>query len=42
LIRVQEVDGDQVNGTDVKENVVSFKVPEVDKAVIQIEFNREE
>jgi ribosome maturation factor RimP len=42
LIRVQEVDGDQVSGTDVKENIVSFKVPEVDRAVIQIEFNREE
>lgn len=42
LIRVQEVDGDQVSGTDAKENAVSFKVPEVDRAVIQIEFNREE
>jgi ribosome maturation factor RimP len=42
LIRVHEVEGDQVKGTDAKENAVSFKVPEVDKAVIQIEFNREE
>lgn len=42
LIRVQEVEGDQVIGTDAKENAVSFGVPEVDKAVIQIEFNREE
>lgn len=42
LIRVQEVNGDQVSGTDAKENAVSFKVPEVDRAVIQIEFNREE
>jgi ribosome maturation factor RimP len=47
LIRVHEVDGDQVIGTDAKEtdateNAVSFRVTEVDKAVIQIEFNREE
>jgi ribosome maturation factor RimP len=42
LIRVQDVEGDQVIGTDAKENAVSFRVPEVDKAVIQIEFNREE
>jgi ribosome maturation factor RimP len=47
LIRVQEVNGDQVVGIDSKatdgnENAVSFRVPEVDKAVIQIEFNREE
>lgn len=42
LIRVQKVDGDQVIGTDGKESPLSFKVSEVDKAVIQIEFNREE
>jgi hypothetical protein len=52
LIRVHEVDGDQVTGTDNKETgnkevnnengAVSFRVTEVDKAVIQIEFNREE
>jgi len=42
LIRVQDVEGDQVIGIDAKENPVSFSVPEVDKAVIQIEFNREE
>lgn len=42
LIRVQSVEGDQVSGTDAKGNAVSFQVPEVDKAVIQIEFNREE
>lgn len=47
LIRVQEVDGDQVIGADnkdaqSKDNSVTFKVSEVDKAVIQIEFNREE
>ena len=42
LIRVQEVEGELVRGTDAKENAVSFRVPEVDKAVIQIEFNREE
>jgi ribosome maturation factor RimP len=42
LIRVQEVEGDLVSGTDAKENAVSLRVPEVDKAVIQIEFNREE
>ena len=42
LIRVQDVEGDQVIGTDAKENAVTFRVPEVDKAVIQIEFNREE
>jgi ribosome maturation factor RimP len=52
LIRVLEVDGDQVTGTDNKETgnkevnnengAVSFRVTEVDKAVIQIEFNREE
>ncbi len=42
LIRVRSVEGDQVNGTDAKGNVVSFEVPEVDKAVVQIEFNREE
>jgi ribosome maturation factor RimP len=52
LIRVHEVDGDQVTGTvnkefgnketDSEESTVSFRVPEVDKAVIQIEFNREE
>lgn len=47
VIRVQEVDGDQVIGADnkdaqSKDNSVTFKVSEVDKAVIQIEFNREE
>lgn len=42
LIRVQEVEDDQVKGTDASENPVSFKALEVDKAVIQIEFNREE
>jgi ribosome maturation factor RimP len=52
LIRVHEVDGDQVTGTvnkefgnketDSEESTVSFRVPDVDKAVIQIEFNREE
>ena len=52
LVRVLEVDGDQVTGTvnkefgnketDSEESAVSFRVPEVDKAVIQIEFNREE
>jgi ribosome maturation factor RimP len=43
LVRVQEVDGDQVTGTvGSEESTVSFRVSEVDKAVIQIEFNREE
>lgn len=42
LIRVQEFEGELVSGTDAKENAVSFRVSEVDKAVIQIEFNREE
>ena len=42
LMRVQEVEGDQVIGTDTKQNAVSFRIQEVDKAVIQIEFNREE
>lgn len=42
LVRVLSVDGDQVGGTDAKGNAVSFGVTEVEKAVIQIEFNREE
>jgi len=45
LIRVREVASDQVTGTvstDSDESTVSFSVTEVDKAVIQIEFNREE
>lgn len=42
LIRVNNIEGDQVMGTDSKDNAVSFHVAEVDKAVIQIEFNREE
>lgn len=42
LVRVQSVEGDQISGTDPKGNVSVFGVPEVDKAVIQIEFNREE
>ena len=41
-IRVQEVDGEQVIGTDTKDNSISFPVSDVAKAVIQIEFNREE
>lgn len=42
LIRVQGVEGEEVSGVDAKENAVSFGVSEVDKAVIQIEFNGEE
>jgi ribosome maturation factor RimP len=42
LIRIQSVEGDQISGTDPKGNVVVFGVPEVDTAIVQIEFNREE
>lgn len=42
LVRVLSVDGDQVGGTDAKGNAVLFGVTEVEKAVMQIEFNREE
>ena len=42
LIRVQSVEGEQISGTDPKGNVVVFRIPDVDKGTVQIEFNREE
>ena len=42
LIRVQSVEGEQINGTDPKGNIVVFRIPDVDKGIVQIEFNREE
>ena len=42
VIRVYSVEGDLVSGTDTQGKVISFEFLEVDKAVIQIEFNREE
>ena len=42
LIRVQSVEGEQISGTDPKGNVVVFRILDVDKGTVQIEFNREE
>jgi ribosome maturation factor RimP len=42
LVRVRAVEGDRVSGIDPKDIPISFEVSEVDKAVVQIEFNREE
>ena len=42
LIRVQSVEGEQISGTDPKGNVVVFRIPDIDKGIVQIEFNREE
>jgi ribosome maturation factor RimP len=42
LIRVQSVEGEQISGTDPQGNVVVFRIPDIDKGIVQIEFNREE
>jgi len=41
-VRVHSVEGDQVSGIDPDGNPIIFALPEVARAVVQIEFNREE